>query len=56
MGSNARRERHQSSLPWDMDLEEVAKQPPHMIVFVPCSVVYRRRRRAKILTPTSPHS
>lgn len=35
MGSNARREHHQSQLAWDPDLEEASEQPPHMILLDP---------------------
>ena len=45
MGSNSRRERHQRSLPWDPDLEEVSVQPPHTILLDPHFMVYRGRRR-----------
>lgn len=48
LGSNSRRERQQSSLPWDPDLEEATDQPPHMILLDPYLVVYRRRRHRLI--------
>ena len=41
--ANARRERHQSPLPWDPDLEEASVQPPHMILLDPHFMVYHRR-------------
>ena len=45
MGSISRRERQQTSLPWDPDLEEAAEQPPHLILLDPSFLVYRGRRR-----------
>ena len=44
MGSSARRERHQSLLRWDPDLEEASVQPPYLILLDPHFVVYTRRR------------
>ena len=48
MGSNSRRERHQSQLVWEPDMEEATEQPPHMILLDPYLVVYRRHRRRLI--------
>ena len=45
--SNARLERQQKPLPWDSDMEESTEQPPHMILLIPCFVVYRGRRRKR---------
>ena len=44
MGSNSGRERHQSPLPWDPDLEEASVQPPYLILLDPHFMVYRGRR------------
>ena len=53
-GSISRRERQQTSLPWDPDLEEAAEQPPHLILFVPCLGVHRKRRRRLLSSNRQP--
>ena len=49
--SNARRERHQSPLPWDPDLEEASEAPPYILLIDNWFPIHRRRRLRLSLTP-----
>ena len=51
MGSNSRRERQQTSLPWDPDLEEAREAPPYILLIDNGFPIRRRRRRSLSLMP-----
>ena len=49
--SNSRRERHQSRLAWDPDLEEAADVPPYILLIENWFPIRPRRRQGLIRNP-----
>ena len=45
--ANSRRERHQSPLPWDPDLEEASEAPPYILLIDNWFAIRRKRRRRR---------
>ncbi len=45
---NASLERHQSSFPWDPEMEEASEAPPYILLIDTWFPIHRRRRRRSV--------